>query len=82
MSGAELRPQSRGRTKAPEGSGDELDAVVSAFPCLTGLLSSEYRLALDADPAPRPFSLVPYLDPYESCLMCLMRLLDVLGERG
>jgi hypothetical protein len=26
--------------------------------------------------------LVPYLDPYESCLMCLMRLLDVLAVRG
>ena len=26
--------------------------------------------------------LVPYLDPYRSCLMCLMRLLDVLVERG
>ncbi len=26
--------------------------------------------------------LVPYLDPYESCLMRLMRLFDVLGERG
>jgi hypothetical protein len=24
----------------------------------------------------------PYLDPYESCLMRLIRLLDVLGERG
>jgi len=24
----------------------------------------------------------PYLDPYDSCLMRLMRLLDVLGERG
>ena len=24
----------------------------------------------------------PYLDPYRSCLMCLMRLFLVLGERG
>jgi len=26
--------------------------------------------------------LVPYLDPYQSCRMRLIRLLDVLGERG
>jgi hypothetical protein len=24
----------------------------------------------------------PYLDPYRGCLMCLMRLLDALDERG
>jgi len=24
----------------------------------------------------------PYLDPYRSCLLCLMRLLVVLGVRG
>ena len=27
-------------------------------------------------------ALDPYLDPYGSCLMCLMRLFLVLGERG
>ena len=48
------------------------------------------RLTLD-DPDLRPIrgnmrssgpALVPYLDPYLSCFLCLMRLFVLLGERG
>jgi hypothetical protein len=45
-----------------------LDAVVALAQQLEG---TDRRAALD-----------PYLDPYSFCLMCLMRLLDVLRERG
>ena len=45
-----------------------------------GLLHVSWKFG-KRDPA-RPFGLVPYLVPYRSCLMRLMRLLDALGERG
>jgi hypothetical protein len=55
---------------------------VCIAPTIKLIVTSDDSPAQDSsEPSSRP-GLDPYPDPYGPCFMCLMRLLEVPGERG